>query len=164
MKLISKHEKVQILLNQYGNLCFLCNKPFHGEKPTIDHWIPLSANGSDEIYNLRLAHKKCNMLKGDIVPNEDGTIPERVKVPKSDAQRKIKKKIKASICHKCNNGRLLGQKDSCKDCGSSAGPKDAPHYLKRKSKDCNHSTFWCWACSMGIVERRGAWMELMIGE
>jgi len=63
-----KFKKAQ-LINKYGNLCCVCNIPFNNMKDiTIDHWIPLSKGGTDDIDNLRLAHRKCNTLKADILP------------------------------------------------------------------------------------------------
>lgn len=34
-------------------------------EPTIDHVIPRSLGGPDEIDNLRLAHRKCNLDRGN---------------------------------------------------------------------------------------------------
>lgn len=32
--------------------------------PTVDHLIPLSADGSDQIENVALAHRHCNISRG----------------------------------------------------------------------------------------------------
>lgn len=37
---------------------------------TIDHYIPLSKGGEDEIDNYRLAHFRCNRMKGSMTPEE----------------------------------------------------------------------------------------------
>lgn len=37
---------------------------------TIDHWIPLSKGGLDDLPNYRLAHDKCNSLKASLSPEE----------------------------------------------------------------------------------------------
>jgi 5-methylcytosine-specific restriction endonuclease McrA len=37
---------------------------------TVDHWIPLSKGGSDDMTNLRPAHWICNRRKSDSLPKE----------------------------------------------------------------------------------------------
>jgi 5-methylcytosine-specific restriction endonuclease McrA len=60
------------VLNSHGSICYLCNNEIditlprrskHG--PTVDHVIPLSRGGSDELDNLRLTHWECNMKKSN---------------------------------------------------------------------------------------------------
>lgn len=59
------------LVNKYGNTCYLCDKPIEKMKDiTIDHWQPVSKGGSDDMENYRLAHFRCNRLKGDMTPQE----------------------------------------------------------------------------------------------
>lgn len=41
------------------------------KEATIDHIIPLSKGGRDEINNMQLAHDDCNQLKADSMPGED---------------------------------------------------------------------------------------------
>ena len=161
-----KHDRkhvIETLRKRDGFFCFICKKPFaHDERPTIDHWIPRAAGGADEMHNYRLAHLACNTKKGDLVPNEDGTIPSRIK--SNYRTRKVsKREVLSRLCTKCNDGRNLTAGDTCEDCGSGAGPYDAPHYLKRPSPQCDHDIYWCWACGIGIVERKSAIMSLMIG-
>lgn len=145
-------EIISILKERDGDHCFICKKPFIDENPTIDHWIPKAANGGEEISNLRLAHRKCNSIKSDLVPNSDGTIPKRIKKSYYD-KKNNKKRILDSLCHVCNNGRKLRENEFCSECGSEPGPYDAPHYLKKPSQHCDHDFHWCWACSIGVVPR-----------
>ena len=155
MKELSRQERVHFILKRDGAHCVICDKPFMpNSEITIDHWIPKAAGGSDDLENLRLAHKKCNVWKGDRVPNEDGSLPP--KPPKNDFVRRkeSKKLLKSLICHKCNNGRLLKQNEICKTCNSPAGPEKYPHWAKRDAIKCTHTGIeWCWACSIGWVER-----------
>jgi 5-methylcytosine-specific restriction endonuclease McrA len=37
---------------------------------TVDHWIPLSKGGSDDMSNLRPAHWICNRRKSNSLPKE----------------------------------------------------------------------------------------------
>lgn len=162
---LTKKEIVEILKDRDGDRCFICSGPFAlREYPTLDHWFPRSAGGSDHYSNLRLAHRRCNILKSDLIPNDDGTIPARERKIRPADRRQVKKELQGSVCHHCNNGRKLDKEQTCNNCGSMAGPIRAPHYLKRKSTSCDHNHFWCWACSIGIVERRSALMDLIIGE
>lgn len=60
--------KIRTLLVRDGNLCWLCGEPFtnHGDgAPTLDHVIPRSKGGVRANSNLRLAHRRCNHLRGD---------------------------------------------------------------------------------------------------
>jgi 5-methylcytosine-specific restriction endonuclease McrA len=60
-------------LFQQSNVCGICNKPITKMKEaTIDHIIPLSKGGSDDITNMQLAHYDCNQAKGDSL--EPGTV------------------------------------------------------------------------------------------
>lgn len=66
------------LLSKYGNKCYLCGfelnrKIKNANDPryiTFDHYIPRSKGGSDDLSNLRLAHKYCNQTRGnDLIEN-----------------------------------------------------------------------------------------------
>jgi 5-methylcytosine-specific restriction endonuclease McrA len=61
----------------YGSDCAVCNEPIdlnliRTSKMglTVDHWIPLSKGGSDDMSNLRPAHWICNRRKSDSLPKE----------------------------------------------------------------------------------------------
>lgn len=64
-------------------ICALCEcptrpdeDPNHPRYPTVDHIQPRSLGGSDEIVNLRLACRQCNVLRG----NNVDWVPELVEV------------------------------------------------------------------------------------
>jgi len=68
---------VEKILETYGFICYLCNDPIDMKLPrtskrgaTVDHIIPLSRGGSDELDNLRLTHWSCNMKKSDKLVEE----------------------------------------------------------------------------------------------
>lgn len=52
--------------------CFLCEKPItKPEYATLEHILPLSKGGTDEMHNLALSHQKCNNQGGDkLLPEE----------------------------------------------------------------------------------------------
>lgn len=63
------HEQV---IDTYGSNCHICKLPIDTTLPrtskqglTVDHVIPLSKGGKDEIENLRPAHWICNNWKSD---------------------------------------------------------------------------------------------------
>ena len=66
------------------NICGICGKPVdmslkypHPMSPTVDHIIPCNRGGSDDLENLQLAHRKCNRMKSDKLP--DDNIPKSKK-------------------------------------------------------------------------------------
>jgi hypothetical protein len=126
---------------------------------TIDHWIPQifgKENGwtMAEIWalgNLKLMHKKCNAKKGDLIPNEDGSLPDK---PSSTFKfRRHKRAERPEVCTSCNSGRDLGPGQVCSSCSSGPQPERFPRWAKVDSRECDHELFWCWACSIGIHER-----------
>tara|TARA_R110000868_G_scaffold343404_2_gene604426 strand:- start:1422 stop:1793 length:372 start_codon:yes stop_codon:yes gene_type:complete len=66
---------VEYLAQRDGNKCGICGKRVdtslssgpRGDDlgPSIDHVIPRSKGGSDDLANLRLAHWSCNRLRGN---------------------------------------------------------------------------------------------------
>lgn len=126
-------------------------------EPTVDHWYPQyygKASGwtQAEIWdlsNLKMMHKKCNAKKGDLIPNEDGTLPPK---PQSTFRfRRQKRAGRAELCVQCDNGHNLAVDEVCANCGCTA--QRFPRWAKVKAPECDHELFWCWACSIGIVER-----------
>lgn len=59
------------LIKKYGNVCYLCNEVIATMKDiTFDHWEPVSKGGADTLENYRLAHSRCNNLKGNLLPEQ----------------------------------------------------------------------------------------------
>ena len=72
---VFKKNKKIILATQ--SICGICGQPVDKSikypdplSPTVDHIIPCAKGGSDELDNLQLAHRKCNRLKSDQMPEE----------------------------------------------------------------------------------------------
>lgn len=160
----TRAEIVAALLARDGNRCMYpgCDSEldFDAEgsrEVTIDHHMPQwygRENGwtSEEIWdlsNLRLMHKRCNAKKGDLIPNEDGTLPER-KV-RTFRYRRQKRAGRPELCVVCDNGHNLAPDEVCADCGADA--QRFPRWAKVKYNECDHELMWCWACSIGVVER-----------
>ncbi|MTI66288.1 MAG: HNH endonuclease [Firmicutes bacterium] len=66
MKLKNK-EKVYIY-NRENKKCFFCKKKLKFRQVTLDHYLPLSKDGTDEVFNLVVSCRKCNKLKDNKVP------------------------------------------------------------------------------------------------
>jgi hypothetical protein len=162
---LSRRDKINIILERDGASCAICFKGFDDPMDaTLEHWIPRAAGGTEDFDNLKVAHKKCNAWKGDRIPNPDGTIPPRVSTKKKHTTRRDRRSLRQTICQDCNNGRLLARGQICVVCNSEPSPAHAPHWAKKPANLCLHGgQDWCWACSIGIVERQSAMMHLITG-
>jgi hypothetical protein len=157
-------ERIKLIRDRDGDLCFICKKPFiNNIDLTIEHWIPRAAGGSDELDNLRISHKKCNVAKADLIPNPDGTLPEKPKKVPYNKKQTEKRRILGEFCYDCQGGRKISEGQECSICGSGPGPIENPRYLKRKSPECDHNIYWCWACSIGIIDKKSVTQHLITG-
>lgn len=168
-----RHILVAQLVERDGLVCGLpgCEQPINLDAPagpmetTIEHWYPqwwCKEQGwtQDEIWdldNLKLAHKKCNAKKGERVPNEDGTLPERTS--STFRHRRQKRAGRPELCTECDNGHDLFVGEICANCGCNA--QRFPRWAKVRFQDCDHASTWCPWCSIGVVERVGA-VEMML--
>lgn len=55
---------------KYNGHCALCGKPVKFKRITIDHKIPLSRGGNNDVSNLQIACYQCNMSKSNMMENE----------------------------------------------------------------------------------------------
>ena len=56
----------QCLIAKHGMVCALCSKPIESEyELTVDHIIPRAMGGATTYENCQLAHKECNLRKGN---------------------------------------------------------------------------------------------------
>ena len=60
-----KRVNLAILYQRQGGHCAGCNHHFQARNLTIDHAVPSSKGGSDDIANFQLLCHACNQLKGD---------------------------------------------------------------------------------------------------
>lgn len=66
LNLLWEQEKVLIeSTGQYERYCHLCERPMYRGDASIDHIVPKSLGGGNDISNLKLAHKICNGRKGN---------------------------------------------------------------------------------------------------
>ena len=50
--------------------CAICGKPIADEEYSVDHTIPISRGGNNSLENLRPVHRRCNMIKDNMLDNE----------------------------------------------------------------------------------------------
>lgn len=72
-----KARVIRTLTRRQRNRCYLCHRVMKCPKgtdwkhplfPTIDHVIPQSKGGTDDIDNLKISCRTCNLAKGDTLP------------------------------------------------------------------------------------------------
>lgn len=56
------------LFNRQHGACFFCGKPLNMGTLSVDHYLPKSASGTNDVFNLVAACKSCNAEKLNIVP------------------------------------------------------------------------------------------------
>lgn len=168
---IERNELIALLVERDGATCQLpgCGRQLDLSiedgplRVTFDHWVPQayayeslgwSYDQVWDIDNLRLMERRCNAIKGDRIPNEDGTLPPRRS--KRFRSRRQKRAERPEICTSCNAGRNLGPDEVCASCGSGPLPERFPRWAKMPSSECDHELFWCWACSISIIPRASA--------
>lgn len=158
---LTRDEIIDRVLVRDGDLCYHpnCHKPFKQidgkidrEDVTIDHWMPQAHGGTWALENLRLMHKPCNASKGDMIPLSATELPEKIRGA-NHAQRRATKSARVEVCERCQSGRSLGPGELCDVCGSGPMPERYPRWAKVPVKDCDHDDFWCWMCSIGLIER-----------
>jgi len=157
---IPRAQLVADLVERDGALCQHpdCGQPMDltltegPRQATIDHWIPQvfgRENGwtREEIWalsNLKLMHRKCNAKKGDLIPNEDGSLP--AKIAKTFRYRRDKRAERPELCTSCDNGHNLFADEVCASCGCDA--QRFPRSAKVRFDECDHEIMWCWVCSI----------------
>lgn len=53
-----------------GKECFFCHKELFFKQVSLDHYLPKSNKGSDDIFNLVCSCKRCNKFKGHKLPED----------------------------------------------------------------------------------------------
>lgn len=163
---LTRAERIEKITLRDGPNCFFpgCGKPFEQEEDiTFDHWIPQSKGGTWHVDNLRMMHKRCNALKGDRVPNEDGTLPPLPKELLGPFHIRADKSGRVDVCDTCASGRLLLLGEVCEICGSGPQPSGWPAYAQRSPKECDHHKYHCWYCVVEKPELRTRAYEDVFG-
>jgi hypothetical protein len=99
------------VLNMRGDICHLCRTPVDitvsvpdPRAPTIDHVLPLSRGGGDDLTNVDIAHFACNRRKGAKIESALWT-DDVSSVPSVDdsteAKRQLMKQTDVRRCRWC---------------------------------------------------------------
>ena len=67
----SINNKKKYLIKRFGNACVYCGYIFKETKmrrPTVDHLMPKSRGGTDDLENLVISCEPCNKEKKDQLP------------------------------------------------------------------------------------------------
>lgn len=70
-KNLSKKKKMLYATNK---LCHWCKMEMSYKEATVEHLVPLSKGGTNDIKNLRLAHQSCNQDRGNKMPTDEQAI------------------------------------------------------------------------------------------
>ncbi|ASR83532.1 HNH endonuclease [Arthrobacter phage Laila] len=54
----------ELCMATYGWTCHLCKQPIRQGEQSADHLLPRKWGGSNDLSNLRPAHRKCNYARG----------------------------------------------------------------------------------------------------
>lgn len=172
---MSRQQMVDALVGRDGWICQYpgCDRELEPNatgqgEVTIDHWISQSHGKQNDwtyeqiwdLSNLKLMHKKCNSRKGDLLPNEDGTIPTRPS--RTFRYRRDKRAQRAEVCEACMAGRNLGQDEWCNACGHGPQPGRFPKWRQESVKQCDHDLFYCVACTIWFPEMRRSALDTLL--
>lgn len=62
---MSRGATIAAIVMRDGAECYLCQQGEDDRDPwQVEHVIPKAQGGSDELHNLALAHRSCNLTKG----------------------------------------------------------------------------------------------------
>ena len=64
------NEERKIIYDKSNGCCELCGKRLLFQDMTLDHIIPLSMGGKDEMENLQLSCILCNQFKSNVIPEK----------------------------------------------------------------------------------------------
>lgn len=94
-------EERKIIYNKSGGRCELCGQRLLFEKMTLDHIVPLSMGGEDDVENLSCTCYPCNLFKGNILPSD---FMERITdIFLYQMEKQHKDRVKWKIVHKMLN-------------------------------------------------------------
>lgn len=160
---LKRKDIVAYLSKRDGYRCYMCDMEFNEkQRATIDHVKPLSKGGTWDLENLKLACRRCNVVKGNReFVNGRLEMPE----PRDNwrSRRDNRRRLLDNFCKECANGRLLLHGEECASCGSTNSATLVPTYLWREPKECDHDQTACWLCFIGLIARKSALESLLIG-
>ena len=91
-------EQRKIIYNKSNGRCELCGQRLLLENMTLDHIVPLSLGGEDDMENLQATCFACNQFKSNILPED--FMDRIIKIFLYQMERKCGKDMKLRIIHK----------------------------------------------------------------
>lgn len=64
LRRVSLRHLIAPIAERDGHCCHICQRLVATRDRSLDHLVPWSQGGSDEPFNLRLAHRRCNSRRG----------------------------------------------------------------------------------------------------
>jgi transcriptional regulator with XRE-family HTH domain len=64
------------LYTQVGGLCGVCAESVDPAEVVVDHVVPLTRGGTDDLANMQITHRRCNQRKGRRLPEETALCPD----------------------------------------------------------------------------------------
>ena len=79
------------LVNKNGAICAICGEPIKNARDmSLDHIIPISKGGQTTMENCQLAHKWCNVRKGNkVIGSEPNTSSEAESEPQTPSHMSL---------------------------------------------------------------------------
>lgn len=65
-----RERRIRYLRKRDGDDCCLCSLPMTTGEMSIEHWVPVSRDGTEDYANLGLAHRWCNEVVADLCVSE----------------------------------------------------------------------------------------------
>jgi 5-methylcytosine-specific restriction endonuclease McrA len=62
--------KIDFLKLWSASNCAICTETLHDDDKSLDHKIPLSRGGDNDLANLQMAHLRCNQRKSNKIACE----------------------------------------------------------------------------------------------
>ncbi len=95
---IYSDEERKIIYNKSNERCELCGQRLLFSNMTLDHIVPLSMGGADDMENLQASCFACNQFKSNILP--DDFMDRVIKIFLYQTEKKCSKDMKLKIIHK----------------------------------------------------------------
>jgi len=95
---IYSDEERKIIYNKSNGRCELCGQRLLFEEMTLDHIVPISMGGADDMGNLQASCFACNQFKSNILP--DDFMDRIIKIFLYQTEKKCSKDMKLKIIHK----------------------------------------------------------------
>ncbi len=94
---IYSDEERKIIYNKSNGRCELCGQRLLLSNMTLDHIVPLSMGGKDDMENLQASCFACNQFKSNILP--DDFMDRIIKIFLYQTEKKCSKDMKLKIIH-----------------------------------------------------------------